>query len=106
MKDLPTKIFTFLATNAVGPAILTLLLLDVLVRTARQTAGKHSVRIVQTSSSAERLLGTGPPKQSWESLEHVNREQKSTWSRYGQSKVANVLLAKGLTRILADENIW
>jgi len=106
IKDLPTNPSTFLATNAVGPAILTLLLLDILVRTARQTAGKYSVRIVQTSSSAEYLLGTGPPKQSWETLEHVNREQKSTWSRYGQSKVGNVLLSKELTRILANENIW
>ena len=95
-----------LATNAVGPAILTLLLLDVLIRTARETAGKYSVRIVQTSSSAEFLLGAGPPKQSWDSLDQINREKQSTWSRYGQSKVANVLLSKELSRILSKENIW
>lgn len=99
-------LFTLLATNAVGPAILTVLLLDILIRTARQTAGKYSVRIVQTSSAAEYMLGAGPPKHSWESLEEVNREKYSTWSRYGQSKVAAVMLSKELSRILANENIW
>ncbi|PWN20520.1 NAD(P)-binding protein [Microstroma glucosiphilum] len=92
------------ATNAVGPAVLSLSLLDVLVKTARSDP-QHRVRIVHTSSSAHERYGEAYPKQSWESIQAVNRDQGSTWKRYGQSKVANIFTADYLAELTSRENI-
>lgn len=84
---------------------MTFSLLDILVSTARNVSGPSRVRIIQTSSSAHQRYGAGPPEQSWDTLDLVNRKQDSTWKRYGQSKVANVLLADHLIQVLANETI-
>lgn len=79
-------------TNHVGHALLTKLLMPTLQRTA---ADKGDVRIVNVSSAGHGL----PPKGGLVLKEATtDMSSYSTWVRYGQSKLANVLFTRELAR--------
>ncbi|ORY81484.1 hypothetical protein BCR37DRAFT_336191, partial [Protomyces lactucae-debilis] len=76
-------------TNHVGPFYLTRLLLGKLERA-------DDPRIVNTSSFGHRFYTANA--ESFTSLEEVNKTCDSTWTRYGQSKLANILFAMELAK--------
>ena len=79
-------------TNHVGHALLTKLLLP----TLQQTAERHgNVRIINVSSAGHQM----PPKGGLV-LDDVTSDMASysTWVRYGQSKLANILFTRELAR--------
>ncbi|GAA5975765.1 hypothetical protein JCM10908_005274 [Rhodotorula pacifica] len=86
--------------NHTGHFALTKHLLPLLIKTSKQPGA--SVRIVNVSSMAHKFS----PKPDFSSLEAVNRELKSTWERYGQSKLANILFSVALQDRLKDEKIY
>ncbi len=79
-------------TNHIGHFFLTKLLMPTLQRTAE---AKRDVRIVNLSSEGHRL----PPKGGL-ALNDARSDMAafSTWVRYGQSKLANILFTRELTR--------
>jgi len=77
-------------TNHMGHALLTKLLLPTLQKTA--ALPDSDVRIVNLSSSGHQMAPSGIITDA-DAL-----EQKSTWTRYGNSKLANVLFARELSR--------
>ncbi|KAJ3122125.1 hypothetical protein HK098_003104 [Nowakowskiella sp. JEL0407] len=83
------------ATNHLGHFMFTMTLLPVLEKSAPS-------RIVNVSSNATRF---GPP--GGVLLESINDENAmSTWQRYGQSKLANVLFTKSLAEKLAGKQVF
>ncbi|CZT12605.1 related to enoyl-CoA hydratase/isomerase [Rhynchosporium graminicola] len=80
-------------TNHVGHALLTKLLLPTLVKTAAEPGA--DVRVISLSS----LGHLGAPS-SGIAFPDLQTEMKSysTWTRYGQSKLANILYAKALQK--------
>jgi NAD(P)-dependent dehydrogenase (short-subunit alcohol dehydrogenase family) len=80
-------------TNYLSHYLLTTLLIPLLTKTA-ETAPKGTVRIINVSSNGHYLLG---PKGGID-FENINLKESSPWTRYGQSKLANVLHAKALTK--------
>lgn len=78
-------------TNHVGHFLLTSLLLPTLQRTAEQPGA--DVRIVNVSSAGHAMAPSGGVVWDQASLEGY-----STWRRYGQSKLANILFARELAR--------
>jgi NAD(P)-dependent dehydrogenase (short-subunit alcohol dehydrogenase family) len=93
-----------IATNHFGHFTFTTRLLPLIVDTSK----KHGqARIVSLSSMAHwSNLSMSWRQPDFASLESMNRPFMSTWMRYGQSKVANILFAKELDRRLKDENIF
>ncbi|GAA5967286.1 hypothetical protein JCM11641_000502 [Rhodosporidiobolus odoratus] len=85
--------------NHLGHFALVDKLLPLLKKTA-QIAGS-SVRVVNVAS----LGHTMSPKPDFTSLEGVNQKMKSTWHRYGQSKLANILFTAELQERLKGDNI-
>ena len=81
-------------TNHMGHALLSKLLLPTLLQTASQPGA--DVRVVVLSSSAHSYA---PPKQGiiFDTLK-TKAEQISTTTRYGQSKLANLLFAQEFAR--------
>ncbi|KAK7221391.1 hypothetical protein V2G26_009394 [Clonostachys chloroleuca] len=81
-------------TNHMGHALLTKLLLPTLIKTAEEP--KSDVRVVVLASSAHQYA---PAKEGimFNTLKS-QAEQINTVTRYGQSKLANVLFAKELAR--------
>ncbi|KAF5986809.1 alcohol dehydrogenase Bli-4 [Fusarium bulbicola] len=80
--------------NHVGNATLLMALLPIMQKTAEQG---HEVRFVSVTS----LGYAGHPKKGieFESLHSLQEHLPfGTWSRYGQSKLANIVLAKELER--------
>jgi NAD(P)-dependent dehydrogenase (short-subunit alcohol dehydrogenase family) len=78
-------------TNHVGHALLTKLLLPTLLRTAEEP--NADVRIVNLSSDGHNMAPSGgfvPDDAKLKSL--------GAWPRYGHSKLANILHAKGLAK--------
>jgi NAD(P)-dependent dehydrogenase (short-subunit alcohol dehydrogenase family) len=88
------------ATNYMGHYLLTRLLLPTLLATAA-TSPKGSVRIVNVSSNGHELF---PPKPGID-FEDVNLKNATAMTRYGQSKLANVLHAKEIAERYGDKNI-
>ena len=79
-------------TNHLGHFLLTKLLMPTLQRTAE---GKGDVRIVNLSSQGHRL----PPRGGLALKDaHSDMASYNTWVRYGQSKLANILFTRELTR--------
>ncbi|GAA5882013.1 hypothetical protein JCM3774_003243 [Rhodotorula dairenensis] len=86
--------------NHTGHFALTKYLLPLLTKTSKLPGS--SVRIVNVSSMGHKFS----PKPDFSSLEAVNRPLKSTWERYGQSKLANILFSVALQDRLKDEKIY
>ena len=79
-------------TNHIGHFFFTKLLMPTLQRTAE---AKGDVRIVNLSSEGHRL----PPRGGLVLKDaHSNMASYNTWVRYGQSKLANILFTRELTR--------
>jgi NAD(P)-dependent dehydrogenase (short-subunit alcohol dehydrogenase family) len=80
-------------TNHMGHALLTRLLLPTLQKTAKEQGDKADVRIVFLSSEGHKLA----PKGGLVLPEcKTDMQSYSTFTRYGQSKLANLLYAKEL----------
>jgi len=80
-------------TNLVGHALLTKLLLPTLLKTAEEP--NSDVRIVSLSSAGHQWTPTGGIV--FKDLKTM-QDNVSTWARYGQSKLANILYATELAR--------
>lgn len=78
-------------TNVMGHAILLYLLKPLMLRTAA-LASDEDVRLVSLSSSGHTMHLPGGIQFD----ELRNPEVGNTWQRYGQSKLGNILLAKGM----------
>lgn len=94
-------------TNVVGHYLLTMILLPTLYNTSKlpeYESKSASVRIVQLSSVGHTLA---PSDTSFKDLDAVNKkgwpEVKSTWDRYGKSKLGNILIANELIKILPKD---
>ncbi|GAA5892879.1 hypothetical protein JCM5296_006031 [Sporobolomyces johnsonii] len=83
--------------NHLGHFALVHHLLPLLVKTSKES----SVRIVNVSS----LGHTFSPKPDFSSMDGANGEFGSTWRRYGQAKLANILFSVGLQERVKGENI-
>jgi NAD(P)-dependent dehydrogenase (short-subunit alcohol dehydrogenase family) len=91
----PQGIETQFQTNYLSHFYLTSLLLPTLQSTASNpSTSPNTVRIVNVSSEGHAKLA---PKEGIP-FDDMNMESKSTWARYGMSKLANVLHAKELAR--------
>jgi len=88
-------------SNHLGHFAFTIPLIPLLVKTSKEP--KSSVRIVQLSSMGHKFTTSS---MTYDSVESVNRNYMTTWQRYGQSKLANILFAKELARRLAGERIF
>jgi len=87
-------------TNHVGHALLTKLLLPTLLKTAKEPGA--DVRVVAVSSIGH----IGAPSQGIEFGElKGDMESYLTLTRYGQSKLANILFVKELNRRYGDKGI-
>lgn len=80
-----------LGTNHVGHALLTKRLLPTLLKTADRPGA--DVRIVNLSSSGHQIVPS-----SGINFADTHLETSSTWTRYGQSKLANILFTTELAR--------
>lgn len=82
-------------TNHMGHTLLTRLLLPVLQQTV-STETNSDVRVIFVSSALESTA----PKTGYESDSTLktNMEDFSTWTRYGQSKLANIHYARALSQ--------
>ncbi|GAA5824763.1 hypothetical protein JCM3770_007147 [Rhodotorula araucariae] len=85
--------------NHLGHFALVQPLIPLLKKTAKEPGA--SVRVVSVASMGHQMS----PKPDFTSLEGVNRKMASTWVRYGQSKLANVLFAVALQERLQGDNI-
>jgi NAD(P)-dependent dehydrogenase (short-subunit alcohol dehydrogenase family) len=86
-------------TNYLAHALLTHHLLPLLLSTARASQ-PGDVRIVNVSSMGHNFA----PKKGIDFAD-INQEKGSIWTRYGQSKLGNVLNAKELNRLYGPKGI-
>jgi NAD(P)-dependent dehydrogenase (short-subunit alcohol dehydrogenase family) len=87
--------------NYISHFLLTQLLLPTLLSTVSASA-PGTVRIINVSSDGHAKLA---PKQGIV-FDDINLKPASTWTRYGQSKLANVLHAKELARRYGTQGLW
>ncbi|KAK5013086.1 oxidoreductase [Cryomyces antarcticus] len=78
-------------TNHIGHTLFTKLLMPTLLETAKQPGA--DVRVIQLSSDGHNLAPSGGIIFDQSAL-----EEKLTWTRYGQSKLANILFARELAK--------
>lgn len=77
-------------------------LLPLLTKTARENPSPAtSVRIVNLASLGHKLMN----KPDFSSIDGANKDYGSTWKRYGQSKLGNILFTSELQERLKGENI-
>ncbi|KAL8983366.1 MAG: hypothetical protein Q9177_004999 [Variospora cf. flavescens] len=84
-------------TNYLGHAVLLWLLRPLMLRTARDmsdTGGRGDARFVAVSSLGHTLA----PRRGIEFDMLEKPDAGTTWQRYGQSKLADILLAKGMEK--------
>jgi len=87
-------------TNVVGHFALTKRLLPILLSTATKSS-EGEVRVVNVSSYGHTMA---PPEGI--RLEDTDLENESTWTRYGQSKLGNILLTNELKRRYGDRGLY
>ncbi|KAB8300819.1 hypothetical protein EYC80_002747 [Monilinia laxa] len=87
-------------TNHVGHALLTKLLLPTLLKTAEQK--DSDVRVISLSSLGHKLGPVGGIK--FDDLK-TDMNSYTTSSRYGQSKLSNILFTKGLDKRYGERGI-
>ena len=88
-------------TNHVGHALFTKLLLPTLLKTAAQPdpstgASTSDVRVVNVTSLGHRFAPSGPGNVRGINYDQQALEGCNTFTRYGQSKLANILHARSL----------
>lgn len=90
-------------TNYLSHFLLTHHLLPILIATARSSL-PGEVRITNVTSIGHKLW----TKEIGIDFDDLNQEQGGPWTRYGQSKLANVLHAKQLNELYGPgkDNIW
>lgn len=84
-------------TNYLGHAILLQLLQPLMLRTARDSSsekGANDVRFVAVSSFGHTMA----PSQGIEFERLKTPDAGTKWQRYGQSKLADILFAVGMTK--------
>ncbi|KAI9834108.1 MAG: hypothetical protein M1826_005219 [Phylliscum demangeonii] len=83
-------------TNHLGPALLTKLLLPTLLATAvaEGSEAEADVRIVNLTSYGH----VGAPSATGIAFDDISLPSASVWTRYGQSKLANILFTRSLAR--------
>ncbi|KAI9095625.1 short chain dehydrogenase [Phlyctochytrium arcticum] len=89
-------------TNHLGHFLLTTKLLPLMKTTSKLP--NSSVRIVNVSSLGHKIFSASG--MNFDTLENVNKEMSSAFTRYGQSKLANVLFTKELARQVAGDKIF
>lgn len=87
-------------TNHISHFYLTMLLLPVLRKTAKETG---DVRVIALASSAHAWT---PKKMSFKSEENINKDWKSWTYQYGVSKISNVYFAQELAEKYGSEHIY
>lgn len=85
-------------TNHMGHALLTKLLLPTLVKTAKEPGA--DVRVVALSS-----MGHMPARGISFEQQKTDMKSYSTWSRYAESKLANILFTKALAKRYTEQGI-
>ncbi|KAI8908707.1 short chain dehydrogenase [Powellomyces hirtus] len=88
-------------TNHLGHYLFTRLLEPVLTSTSRLP--DTSVRVVNVSSMAHKMANSS---MKFDTFENVNQQYASTWLRYGQSKLSNILFTKALAKRWGNEKIF
>ncbi|KIN03264.1 hypothetical protein OIDMADRAFT_119069 [Oidiodendron maius Zn] len=83
-------------TNYISPWLLTYYLLPLLIETARQSPISHA-RIVNVSSDGHLIFGP-PSGINFNDINQTKSGKGGPWSRYGLSKLANILHAKELNQ--------
>ena len=78
-------------TNHIGHALLTKLLLPTMLKTAEEP--NADVRIINLSSMGHQMAPT-----KGIDFDNLSLSNSSPWTRYGQSKLANILFAKELAK--------
>lgn len=87
-------------TNHLGHFLLTRLLLPILQSTATSTSPPSDVRIINLSSAGHQLAPG--PTGFLPALCTTEMRDYSTWTRYGQSKLANILFTQQLAKRYPD----
>eukprot|EP01117_Protostelium_nocturnum_P007278 TRINITY_DN2603_c0_g1_i1.p1 TRINITY_DN2603_c0_g1~~TRINITY_DN2603_c0_g1_i1.p1 ORF type:complete len:324 (+),score=118.65 TRINITY_DN2603_c0_g1_i1:97-1068(+) len=87
-------------TNVVGHFALTKHLLPLLLSTAKESK-QGEVRVINTSSYGHNMAPADGVH-----LEDPNLENYDTWTRYGQSKLGNILISKELTRRYKNQGLY
>eukprot|EP01118_Nematostelium_gracile_P006322 TRINITY_DN2032_c0_g1_i1.p1 TRINITY_DN2032_c0_g1~~TRINITY_DN2032_c0_g1_i1.p1 ORF type:complete len:252 (+),score=61.25 TRINITY_DN2032_c0_g1_i1:93-848(+) len=87
-------------TNVVGHFVLTKLLLPTLQSTAKNHP-KGTVRIINVSSVGHKMA----PRNGI-SFEDTRLPNSSAWTRYGQSKLGNILMSKEIAKRYAEDGIF
>ncbi|PVI03020.1 putative steroid dehydrogenase [Periconia macrospinosa] len=92
-----------MATNCLGPYLLTQLLLPILVQTAKTTASA-AVRVVWTSSLAGEIVALGAPKDGID-VAKLSDPSQSQQEKYAITKIGNWYLAHGLASQVGEQGI-
>ena len=79
------------STNHIGHALLTKMLLPTLLRTADRPT--TDVRVLNLTSEGHKLAPTGGIL-----FDKTKLDAQGTWTRYGQSKLANILFTRSLAK--------
>jgi len=87
-------------TNVVGHFLFTKALLPILEATSVKYP-PGTVRVINVSSYGHNMAPKGGID-----FENIKLENHSTWTRYGQSKLGNILLTKEITRRYGDKGIY
>jgi len=90
-----------LQTNYLAHWLLTHHLTPLLLSTSSPTAAPGNVRIVNVTS-----MGHASAPKGGIQFSDINQLRGGPWSRYGQSKLANILHARELARLYGAQGIW
>ncbi|KAF9023262.1 NAD(P)-binding protein, partial [Hymenopellis radicata] len=92
------------ACNGTGHFALTIALLPILKDTASKP--ESHVRIVNLTSRGHSLLHSLAQKPNYKTLDDLNQQCSSTWGRYGNGKLSNILFTNELQKRLEGTGIY